>query len=105
MSHPRWQRGLARRGFHTSALQVAKHLTGDAETNRRPALAVRIESSDPPADAEQMALEVVHSDPKIAYAVARGILPVPRIEIFAPGTLLKGRFKLPIFVDETGLSG
>ena len=66
-------------------------------------LLVRIEASAPPADAQARALEVVLTDKQITYGIQRGILGAPRIELFSPGTLLQGRFKMPIFVDESEL--
>lgn len=94
-----WRDALAQRGFHTSALQVAKRRTENGQLT----LLVRIEASAPPADAQARALEVVLTDKQITYGIQRGILGAPRIELFSPGTLLQGRFKMPIFVDESEL--
>jgi phenylacetate-coenzyme A ligase PaaK-like adenylate-forming protein len=91
-----WRDVLAQQGFATSALQIAKR----RDVTGRPQLIVRLETSEHTADLEAAALDLVRTDEDLAYALRHGLLCVPRVEVFPPGGLLKGRFKLPIFVDE-----
>lgn len=91
-----WRDELAQRGFATSALQVAKR----QDAQGRPFLIVRLESSERTAALEAAALDLIRADVRLGYGIQHALLCAPQVEMFAPGELLKGRFKLPVFVDE-----
>lgn len=94
-----WQNELARRGIHIGALQVAKR----PYIGGRAVIVIRVETAESHAAVEAATLELVLANREIASDIRRQILTLPRIEVFPPGGLLQGRFKLPVFVDESRL--
>ena len=54
-----------------------------------------------PSLVRELANELIMENPHIAYLVAAKHIPPPEIVILSPGELLGGRFKVPVYVDET----
>jgi phenylacetate-coenzyme A ligase PaaK-like adenylate-forming protein len=92
-----WRDQLAQRGIEASALQLVTRR--DARARER--LTVRVETKADRAAVEAALLEIILAEPSLGVGLESGYLSSPRIEIFAPGELLRGRFKLPVFVDES----
>ena len=94
----RLQDEMAKRGTPAPMLQLAKRL--DASGTQ--AVVVRVEAPAERADAYRATItEVIHVSRQLHYFFATGELPPPIIEIYAPGELSAGQFKVPPLVDET----
>jgi phenylacetate-coenzyme A ligase PaaK-like adenylate-forming protein len=92
-----WRDQLVQRGIEASALQLVTRR--DARARER--ITVRVETKAGRAEVEAALLEIILAEPSLGVGLESGYLASPRIEIFAPGELLRGRFKLPVFVDES----
>ena len=94
----RLQDEMARRGTPAPILQIAKRMTAEGG----PAVVIRLEA---PADRAEVyrtnMLEVMSLARQLNYSFTTGELPPPIIEIFAPGALSAGKFKVSPLVDES----
>jgi hypothetical protein len=94
----RLQDEMARRGTPVPVLQIAKGLTADGN----PSVIARLESPLDRADIYKTNMrEVITMARQLNYYFTTGELPPPIIEIFSPGELSAGRFKVPPLIDET----
>lgn len=93
-------RTMAELGTPVAAFQVAKQLAHDG----RDQVHLRVELIDPAQDAErvgQAAIAAFRRHPHMDFHIGDGELPMPIVHTFAPGRLTTGRFKVPLYVDET----
>ena len=93
------QRTMAQRGSPVPIFQLVKQ----RDTDGRDIISVRLEASaEQAATAETNARAVVAElAPALAALLAAGTVAPLRVEIFAPGTLAAGKFKVPPIIDET----
>jgi phenylacetate-coenzyme A ligase PaaK-like adenylate-forming protein len=93
-------RAMAEMGAPVAAFQLAKRLAPDG----RDQVHLRVELVDPDQDADtitQAAIRALRRHPHMDFHLSDGELPPPIVETYAPGHLTAGRFKVPIYVDET----
>ncbi|HEX9056693.1 MAG TPA: AMP-binding protein [Ktedonobacterales bacterium] len=93
-------RTMAALGAPVAAFQLAKRLAPDG----RDQIHLRVELIDPGQDAAHVEGAAVHAlrrHPHMDFHLAGGELPPPIVETYAPGHLTAGRFKVPLYVDET----
>ena len=91
---------MAEMGAPVAAFQLAKRLAADG----RDQVHLRVELIDPDQDAEHIsrsAIAALRRHPQMDFHIGDGELPMPIVEVFAPGHMTTGRFKVPLFVDET----
>lgn len=93
------------RGVPALAVQLARRKTVDG----RDQLIMRVESLlEDVARITGVALAVLRLNHHLEEALFSGaenpLLPLPLIEVYRPGELRKGQFKLPAFVDESHLA-
>lgn len=91
---------MAAMGAPVNAFQLAKRLTADG----RDQIHLRVELVEAGQDVErvsQAAIAALRRHPHMDFHLKDGELPWPIVETFAPGHLTAGRFKVPLYVDET----
>jgi phenylacetate-coenzyme A ligase PaaK-like adenylate-forming protein len=87
-------------GAPVAAFQLAKRLSPDG----RDQVHLRVELVDPGQDVEHVtwaAIAALRKHPHMDFHLGDGELPWPIVETYAPGHLTTGRFKVPIYADET----
>lgn len=93
-------RAMAEMGAPVTVFQLAKRLAPDG----RDQVHLRVELADPDQDPEvvtQAAIKALRRHPHMDFHLGGGELPPPIVETYAPGHLAAGRFKVPLYVDET----
>lgn len=93
-------RTMATLGAPVNAFQLAKRLSEDG----RDQIYLRVELMDASQDTEritQAAITALRRHPHMDFHLADGELPWPIVETYAPGQLSAGRFKVPLYADET----
>jgi phenylacetate-coenzyme A ligase PaaK-like adenylate-forming protein len=93
-------RTMAALGAPVAAFQLAKRLAPDG----RDQVHLRVELVDPaqdPQHIERAAITALRCHPHLDFHLSDGELPAPIIETHLPGHLTTGRFKVPLYVDET----
>jgi len=96
---------MSLRGVPALAVQLARRKTVDG----RDQLIMRVESPlEDVAHTTEVALAVLRLNHHLEEALFSGdenpLLPLPLIEVYRPGELRNGQFKLPAFVDESHLA-
>jgi phenylacetate-coenzyme A ligase PaaK-like adenylate-forming protein len=94
---PRTMAGL---GAPVAAFQLAKRRAPDG----RDQVHLRVELIDPGQDTRQVehaAIAALRRHPHMDFHIGDGELPYPVVETYQPGHLTTGRFKVPLYVDET----
>lgn len=93
-------RTMASLGAPIAAFQLAKRHAADG----RDQVHLRVELIDPGQDTRQIehaAVVALRRHPHMDFHIGDGELPYPIVETFQPGRLTTGRFKVPLYVDET----
>lgn len=93
----RFRDALLDEGLVTNAFQMAKR------KNRRgqDQIIMRLEGDVDTQAAHAAVIAVLRRNPHMMYLLDDGELPEPVVEVFSIGGLTKGRFKIPVYVDET----
>ena len=85
-------------GIPIDAFQLVKQRNGDG----RDRICLRVESTHGSREELEASISsALTSYHQIEYHLRSGELAPTSIEVFSPGELTRGRFKLPLFVDET----
>lgn len=93
-------RTMASLGAPVAAFQLAKRRAPDG----RDQVHLRVELVDPGQDTRQVehaAVAALRRHPHMDFHIGDGELPYPVVETYQPGHLTTGRFKVPLYVDET----
>ena len=93
-------RTMASLGAPVAAFQLAKRRAPDG----RDQVHLRVELLDPDQDkyqVERAAVAALRRHPHMDFHIGDGELPYPIVEAYQPGHLTTGRFKVPLYVDET----
>jgi hypothetical protein len=93
-------RTMATLGAPVAAFQLAKRQAPDG----RDQVHLRVELIDPGQDLRQVehaAVAALRHHPHMDFHIGDGELPYPIVETYQPGQLTTGRFKVPLYVDET----
>jgi phenylacetate-coenzyme A ligase PaaK-like adenylate-forming protein len=93
-------RTMASLGAPVAAFQLAKRRAPDG----RDQVHLRVELIDPgqdPLQVEHAAIAALRRHPHMDFHIGDGELPYPVVETYLPGHLTTGRFKVPLYVDET----
>jgi phenylacetate-coenzyme A ligase PaaK-like adenylate-forming protein len=93
-------RTMASLGAPVAAFQLAKRRAADG----RDQVHLRVELVDPGQDCRQVehaAVAALRRHPHMDFHIGDGELPYPIVETYQPGHLTTGRFKVPLYVDET----
>lgn len=91
---------LAQRGVPVRAIQIARRREDLKDV---PVFRIETSVSDRPM-IEKAIFDVFMLNPQMKDMVDGGIINPPVVEIYEPGTLSRGRFKVPLYVDERHLS-
>jgi phenylacetate-coenzyme A ligase PaaK-like adenylate-forming protein len=93
-------RAMATLGAAVNAFQLAKRLSPDG----RDQIHLRVElvaAGQDAAHVTEAAITALRRHPQMDFHLADGELPWPVVETYAPGQLTAGRFKVPLYADET----
>ncbi|MBW2966133.1 AMP-binding protein [Candidatus Woesearchaeota archaeon] len=85
------------KGIPVLAVQIAKQ-----RVDKKDLPIIRIESPVPDYEKiEALAIEAFTSNNQMKNEIESGIIHRPKVELYEPGKLRTGRFKIPLFIDET----
>jgi phenylacetate-coenzyme A ligase PaaK-like adenylate-forming protein len=93
-----WPQQMTLRGVPVLAAQLVRRKTAD----RLDQAIIRVESpSDDIARITEVAIAVFRLNYQMDYLISDGEIPLPIVEVYRPGQLRAGKFKLRPFVDES----